>query len=76
MKKFLFCAAAVAMLGLASCSSKSESAADTAALDTNPTPDTVIAVQEEVVEVDSANQPVAEAAAAEVTEAVAADSNK
>ncbi|MDE6234722.1 MAG: hypothetical protein K2M56_03105 [Muribaculaceae bacterium] len=33
MKKILFCAAAVAMLGLASCSSKSENAADTASVD-------------------------------------------
>lgn len=43
MKKILFCAAAVAMLGLASCSSKADSNADTASVDS----DTALVVAQE-----------------------------
>lgn len=74
MKKVLFCAAAVAMLGLASCSSKADKAADSAALDS----DTLTVVTEETtVTVDSADSTVAVASETEVAqEVVAADSAK
>lgn len=71
MKKVLFCAAAVAMLGLASCGSKTDKAADTASLDT------LIEVETETVVATDSDSNTAVAEAAEVAqEIVPADSAK
>ncbi|MDE5843380.1 MAG: hypothetical protein K2H35_06565 [Muribaculaceae bacterium] len=73
MKKILFCAAAVAMLGLASCSSKADNATDSAAADS----DTIVNVEQLTeVAVDSADSSVAINQVTEVSETVVADSAK
>ncbi|MDE6811210.1 MAG: hypothetical protein K2J15_02550 [Muribaculaceae bacterium] len=74
MKKVLFCAAAVAMLGLASCSSKADNANDTANLDS----DTLIGIEQVTeVAIDSADSSAVINQATEVVEEVVpADSAK
>lgn len=66
MKKVFLCAAAVAMLGLAACSNKDNTAADTASIDSVD----VTVAEADSVSVDTANGDTTVTVAQEVVETV------